>query len=439
MVSLPASGRLLAVGCSDSRIRVYDADTGQERAALEGQSWPTQLAFSHGHDLLASTGNDLTLRLWHPLDCTSLLTVPGAVVAGAPAFAPNDRLLAHRMDGSRLSLFEVILAPECRRLIVEPPSGERIWDTDVSPDGRLLAGACNESVRLWDLGLGEQVARLPGRELRAARFTRDGTGLIVSGGDGLSRWPMPRGDRAGSGAWQIGPAKRVSLPPGTAPRGCSVASDGRTLVVSLAEGALLLDLTTQREKARFSGHRDQNGAVLSPDGIWLACTTWHGSGAKVFDTRNGRLAWSVPETESSVAVFSPDGKWLVISTGPHYRLSSVGLWTLGLRIARAETTDVPGPMAFAPDGRILALVPSSALVRLIDLANGLELATLEAPDVQERIVALSFSPDGAQLVAAGISRRLHVWNLRAIRRQLALLGLDWAQRANPADGSRSLE
>jgi WD40 repeat protein len=104
------TGRLLAVVCSDSRIRVYDARSWQERAVLDGQAWPAQLAF--GHDLLASTGNDLTLRLWHPLDCNPLLTVPGAVVAGAPAFAPNDRLLAHRIAGSKISLFEVIPAPE---------------------------------------------------------------------------------------------------------------------------------------------------------------------------------------------------------------------------------------------------------------------------------------------------------------------------------------
>jgi eukaryotic-like serine/threonine-protein kinase len=84
-------------------------------------------------------------------------------------------------------------------------------------------------------------------------------------------------------------------------------------------------------------------------------------------------------------------------------------------------------MAFAPDGRILALVPSFPLVRLIDPARGLELATLEAPDVQERIVTLSFSPDSGSLVAASLSRRLHVWDLRALRRELAVLGLDWEQ------------
>ena len=64
----------------------------------------------------------------------------------------------------------------------------------------------------------------------------------------------------------------------------------------------------------------------------------------------------------------------------------------GLRIARAETTDLPGPMVFAPDGRILAIVVSWPFVRLTDVASGLELATLEAPDVDIRIRDPIFQP-----------------------------------------------
>jgi WD40 repeat protein len=188
---------------------------------------------------------------------------------------------------------------------------------------------------------------------------------------------------------------------------------------------LVLDLKTQKEKARFSGQWGSSGVSLSPDGTWLACTTWLGSGAKVFDTRNGKLVFSVPETDTSGAAFSPDGKWLAIGTGPEYRLWSVGSWEPGVRIARAGTARLPGPIAFSPDSRILALVPSRPLVRLLDLANGRELATLEAPEVQEAIATLSFSPDGAYLVAGSQSRRLHAWDLRLIRKRLATMGLDW--------------
>jgi WD40 repeat protein len=191
--------------------------------------------------------------------------------------------------------------------------------------------------------------------------------------------------------------------------------------------AWVFDLKTQRETARFANHRGLNGAVLSPDAKWLALCSWHGSGVKVFGVQNGKLALSVPEATNSGAVFSPDGQWLAVGTGREYQLWSVGSWQSGLRIARAETTDMPGPMAFAPDGRILAIVISWPLVRLIDVASDLELATLEAPDV-DMIQTLSFSPDGTQLVVGSQSHRLHrlhVWDLRLIRRRLAAMGLDW--------------
>jgi WD40 repeat protein len=417
-------GKLLAVACPDSRIRVYDAGSLQERTILEASAY--QLVFSHGHDLLASVGEDRILRLWHPLDSSPLLSVPGVVVAGALEFGPDDRLLSHRVEGSKISLFEVVPAPECRKLIAQPPSEERIWDADVSPDGRLLAGAYTDGVRLWDLGQSDQVACLPGRDWRAAKFTRDGTALIVSGGPGLWRWPIARGGQTSAGTLRIGPGERILLPAETAlVGGCSLDHEGRTLAVVAADAVLVFDRKTQKEKTRFGGHRGALGAVLGPDARWLACTTWHGSGVKVFDTQNGKLALSVPDTENSLAAFSPDGKWLVIGTGPEYRLWSVGSWAPGLRFARQGTEDVTGPIAFAPDGRIMAIVPSWRLVRLVDVERGVELATLEGPDVEEMIAVLSFSPDGACLIAASLSRRLYVWDLRLIRQGLAAMGLDW--------------
>ena len=63
-------------------------------------------------------------------------------------------------------------------------------------------------------------------------------------------------------------------------------------------------------------------------------------------------------------------------------------------------------------------------VHLIDLRSLKTLAVLRPPGATE-IHALAFSPDNTQLAAVGDAVRLRVWNLPALRKQLAGFGLDW--------------
>ena len=85
-----------------------------------------------------------------------------------------------------------------------------------------------------------------------------------------------------------------------------------------------------------------------------------------------------------------------------------------------------GAFAFSPDGTLLAVDTGHGAVRLVDPDTGREYARLENPN-QDRAFFLSFSPDGTQLViTGGDNQPLHVWDLRAIRKQLAKMGLDWA-------------
>jgi tetratricopeptide (TPR) repeat protein len=90
----------------------------------------------------------------------------------------------------------------------------------------------------------------------------------------------------------------------------------------------------------------------------------------------------------------------------------------------------------------LALELSPAVIHLIDVATGQTLAKLDDPR-SDRARWLGFTPDGAQLVAiATFSRAIHVWDLRAIRRHLTAMDLDWKGRPFPpapeADARRSL-
>jgi WD40 repeat protein len=79
----------------------------------------------------------------------------------------------------------------------------------------------------------------------------------------------------------------------------------------------------------------------------------------------------------------------------------------------------------------LAIGRTDGGIRLVALATGREVATLEDPD-QDRAVGMTFTPDGTQLVAtSNDAHAIHVWQLRAIRAQLASHELDWDEPAFP--------
>ncbi|KAJ5034820.1 hypothetical protein NUH16_006265 [Penicillium rubens] len=61
-------GRLLASGCEDAIVRLWDPATGTLTQTLEGHSRRVRsVAFSPDGRLLASGSDDATVRLWDPV------------------------------------------------------------------------------------------------------------------------------------------------------------------------------------------------------------------------------------------------------------------------------------------------------------------------------------------------------------------------------------
>jgi hypothetical protein len=123
--------------------------------------------------------------------------------------------------------------------------------------------------------------------------------------------------------------------------------------------------------------------------------------------------------------FTPDGKWLAAGN-PRLRLWRVGTWR-----EEAEYTGRIG--CFSPDGRTTAIAEPTRIIRLVEFATGRTLARLESPDLGG-VHELAFSPDGSRLVLRNSDRPslcVRVWDLRAIRKDLIGLGLDWEAPAYP--------
>src|SRR5262249_23141907 len=83
-----------------------------------------------------------------------------------------------------------------------------------------------------------------------------------------------------------------------------------------------------------------------------------------------------------------------------------------------------GCTAYRADGRLAALAHSNRQVRLIEPGSGRRVATL-LPSQTLIISGLAFSPSGDRLAVTTEGHIIQLWDLRAIRRRLAGLRLDW--------------
>jgi hypothetical protein len=266
-------------------------------------------------------------------------------------------------------------------------------------------------VVLWDLARGTELAFLRIGLAWHLRFEPSGD-LLTSGSLGVRRWPI-RLDRD-RGECRIGPPRPLPLPPGD----CDIAADRSGRIVALADHGLCFVATPERT-IPVGPLDDCRYVAVSPDGQWLATGTHVAShGAQVWRIRDAAKVVELPIDSGTMVRFSPDGKWLM-TANPTCRLWEVGTW-------REERLKIGGGgSSFSPDGRLVVVQDASRIIRLVETETGRTLARLESPDLCA-VSGATFSPDGSRLVVTTHDGpAVHVWDLRAIRRQLARIGLDW--------------
>jgi WD40 repeat protein len=399
-------GTTLAIAGDDSHIYLCDAATGVRKATLDGHvKGGLASAFHPAGTLLASGGaEEGRLWLWDTVMARPWLYVKGYA---ASDFSVDGRIVLN--SEASLTTYQVDPALEYRTVAHFFPDGAKYAKPVIRHDGRVLAVGTNHGVVLWDLARGAELGLLTIEDARTRLFDSSGN-LITSGPGGVQQWPVVLDpDR---GEFRIGPPRLLPLPAGPDP--CDADLSGQ--VVAMA-GSSCAFVATPKGPFDVGPLDDCRRVAVSPSGRWLATGSHGKDGVRVWSIRD-QLQVAQPLTSGhGGVVFSPDGKWLMTTDAP-CRLWAAGTWQ--------ETRQIGGEgLCFSPDGEMLIVQDPNGGLRLVASETGLGLARLESPDLFS-VEEATFSPDGSRLVVVtNDGPAIHIWDLRAIRRQLAQIGLDW--------------
>jgi len=187
--------KTLASGSWDKTVKLWDVVSARERATLQGHTgWVESVAFSPDGKALASSGQGPfegqgkpshgEIKLWDAQTGQERTTLKGHVGAVVSvAFSPNGKTLASGGDDQMVKLWDLASGQERATL-----KGHTAWVHCVtfSPDGKTVASAdWDRTVKLWDAVNGQERATLRGHtaSLTAVVFSPDGKTLASASED----------------------------------------------------------------------------------------------------------------------------------------------------------------------------------------------------------------------------------------------------------------
>ena len=423
------SGALLATCCGDRNIYVWDMRTLRQRAVFTGHDAKVLWAvFSPDGHRLASSSWDATCRLWDVDRAREILTMP--CFDGIDRFSSDGRWISVLLP-NMVQLYEAEGRREWRALELEPSRWPGAWQCAWSPDGRVLASAHRDGVRLWDVATGREF-NLPqpdGTEPSGVLFAPLGAELLVAAAGGIRQWPVEWETGHSVNEFLVGTEHKVG--PNLTPGSLSINATGNRVTMVANGSVQVFQYPSWRPIRTLTSEAGASWCVSSPSGRFCIGMPWAGDAPRcVWELDTGRVLTNLPASGIYGAAFTPDDNLLITGSGYEYIAWDLHSWAVRWKLPRR---DPPGPharLALNRDGKLGAMTVTAKEILLFEPSTGRPLATLEAP-TPKILSWLAFSPDGTQLAGTTQTSVIHVWDLRQIRQELTLRKLDWEAPAFP--------
>jgi WD40 repeat protein len=399
-------------GGDDGHVVVWDAASGEQRERLsEVDTQPlatspvTRIAVSSDGNLLAIGDQNGAVRTWNLTEKLKTSEFEGhqdeicglAFHATARSLVTTGRDRAVREWPSKL--------PISPRLAAIDGAEARLWAVAIAPaDASVYAGGRDGFVAEWSLATGERTRTLAG-------FKGTIDSIAVS----------PDGSQVACCGWKsktavvfqaASPDKPRQLPAEANARCVRFHPDGKTLVVGLEDGAILIWPAEGDKPRRVStGSQAVYDISFSPDGKQAAtcCGDWRQPvpGAITFwNTETWSEIRKVNEHTRAVrsVAFNPAGTRLA-STGDD---GLVILWhgESHLPVSRFQNAAGARSIAFSPDGSRLAVGLHDGTINVWDAGRGELVQRFRCDD---DVFALAYTTDGSAIVSASGEKRVEIW------------------------------
>lgn len=279
-------GKLVATGGEDRTVRLWDRASGREIGLLRGHREEVlAVAFSADGKLLASAGCDRTVRVWE--------------------LAGQKQL--HALTGHADQINALVFSPDNRRL---------------------ASAGVDRAIRLWDIAKGKESASLVGHRgtVHALAFDSRGASLLSGGADGMvNLWDMKKARLVSSWQGHAGPVYGVAFSPDGA-LACSGGNDRTLRIWRVSDGEVRVLRGPANAVLRVAFSRDGK-RILSASSQYQT----RDAVVRVWDLKTGEVIWSSPALDERVerALFAPEGDQVLLSDsqgGLRIKPASGGEW-----------------------------------------------------------------------------------------------------------------